>query len=150
MSYASRRRGGGWAPRSKDTFASQRMHSQSAVELPLGPCLSTITHDDLHIGPGFDRASASIDSCEYMASYSWMNAKSATIMVPGEPIYPMQRLKTLIYICVRETSALVTTISTTAAQTRFRGLLPRPKCCSVSTIPNRTGSPGSGCPKPED
>jgi hypothetical protein len=150
MAYASRQRGGGWAPRSKDTFASQRKHSQPTVELPRGPCLSTIAHGDLQIGPSFDRASASINSCEYMASYSWMNAKSATIMVPGEPIHPVLRFKLLTYSCTRETSAVVTPILPTTAQTRFRGLLPRPKCCSISTIPNRTGSPGSAQPESKD
>jgi hypothetical protein len=69
--------------------ASQRKGSQSIDELPLGPCLSIITHNDLEIGPGFDRATAVIHSCEYIASYSWIDAKSATIMVPGEQIHSL-------------------------------------------------------------
>jgi hypothetical protein len=86
MSHVSQKRGGGWAPRSNNTSAGVRGHSHSTDELPVGPCLAKIEYDDLYIGSRFDRSSASIGSCEYIASYSWMEAKIPTIMVPGRTI----------------------------------------------------------------
>jgi hypothetical protein len=79
------KRGGGWAARSKGTSAIQRASNCFIGELPLGSCLSTIGRDDLHAGPDFDKASAAIGFSEYIASYSWVDAQTPTIIIPGEP-----------------------------------------------------------------
>ncbi|KAE8133684.1 hypothetical protein BDV38DRAFT_295945 [Aspergillus pseudotamarii] len=47
----------------------------------LGPTLTTIEHDDLH----FSRKDWKITDVRDIASYNWLNRKTATIMIPGKP-----------------------------------------------------------------
>ncbi|KAF2669716.1 hypothetical protein BT63DRAFT_471224 [Microthyrium microscopicum] len=81
MTFLPQKRGGKWIPRGRDS-TPWRKQSQ-AVELPVGPSLTTIAHADIGFGAEFDKDSALIDSCEYMASYSWKAVKRPTILVPG-------------------------------------------------------------------
>jgi hypothetical protein len=122
MVYSAQKRGGGWAPRLKDNSGSGQKHSQPTEEHPLGQYLFTIKPDDLCSHGRTDRVAASIDSCEYMASYSWVDAKSPTIMIPGMAALLEQIFLTLTHLSAREASVVDTT-KATATKTRFWGLL---------------------------
>ncbi|KAI9831933.1 MAG: hypothetical protein M1819_004655 [Sarea resinae] len=52
---------------------------------PLGPVLTTWSTKDLAASDGPGERPAKITDCECIASYSWLNEKEPTILVPGKP-----------------------------------------------------------------
>ena len=52
---------------------------------PLGPHLSDIRIEDIEDdGATSQHRHVGIERCQYVASYNWLEAKSPTILVPGE------------------------------------------------------------------
>lgn len=49
----------------------------------IGPLLQTIKLEDIKPSNKFNDDSATITSCEYSASYNWMDTEKASITVPG-------------------------------------------------------------------
>ena len=65
----------------RGTFQRERQVQHT----PLGPHLSDITIEDIEDDGGTSQhRHVGIERCQYVASYNWLEAKSPTILVPGE------------------------------------------------------------------
>lgn len=57
-----------------------------------GELLRTITLSKIQSSPQFKDITPTIENCEYVASYNWLNKKRPTILVPGRGIKTCREL----------------------------------------------------------
>lgn len=80
---------GGFAPRrgrgGPQSRFTKREVKPDINKNPVGELLTTVDNADLNVKSTKIVGNASIEDCEYVASYSWIDAKAPTIKVPGRP-----------------------------------------------------------------
>jgi hypothetical protein len=82
-----------------------------------------------------------IRDCQYVASYNWLDKKTATILVPGTTIYTSAPQTLTIKTDSRLATSLPPTKARTHAEARQRHVLQRPQCGTIPSIPSRAGDP---------
>lgn len=71
---------------------------------PLGKLVKIFHVSDLEAGPGRAPPDTEISDCQYVASYSWLNSQTPTIIVPGELFFTYKHPSKLK--CLRKTSTV--------------------------------------------
>lgn len=105
---------------------------------PMGPVLAQIDRTDLADVSGVEESSAKISDCAEVASFSWLNRKESTILVPGwlsdtsHRWTPKAFFFWLIHLTLsRKASLMDAIIESHPVKGRCRGILSRSELCPM-------------------
>ena len=121
-------------------------NSQASKSLPpsvdrAGAPLASIYVHKITLKTLPDDEKPEIRDCQYVASYNWLDKKTATILVPGTTIYSLCPANANHQTHSRLATSLPPAKAHTYAEARQRHVLQRPQCGTIPPIPSRAGDP---------